>query len=250
MPKELFWDICAGICVQGDAAQAVLRKDGESISFREYGKKGTEAKEMAAWLSSYGCQAVAAHGDPAFLEELVSALEEALIVPVVANEHLVEAEDAESIARLLSEGALNPPLSEDIHRCAKELAKFRRKAVVSKQSWANDADEFLEGQGIRLAEFFPDVSIEAARSLIELAMSNSAFTMGDVAKLCPPELAQSRDGIFRALKKPISKTAMACVTGALRGMESAERMIEFSNNELRKIIPEYAKAARELIMVA
>jgi hypothetical protein len=252
MDIEPFWDICAGVSAMGEMAEVALWKDGESVSFREYGKDLQDAKEMAAWLSSYGCQIAAAQGDPSFLREAVTAFEEALIIPVVASAWQLgefSGKEAKWIAKILSEGALNPPLTEDMHRCARELARHKRSAMELKQSWANDLEEFLEGQNVRLGEFFPDISATEARQLVELSLSGKKFTVRDVAEICPPEQVKSREIIWRMLKKPFSVTAKRCVAGALRGLETSAQMLEYSIFELEKVIPSYAKAARGNLML-
>ncbi|MDR1639236.1 MAG: hypothetical protein LBC41_00435 [Clostridiales bacterium] len=249
MEVEPFWDICAGVSAMDGIAEAALCKDGESISFREYGKDQADIFEMVSWLSCYGCQIAVAKGDPDFLLELVSAFEKALIIPVVASaEQLGDCpsniKEANWMAKLLSEGSLNPPLTEDMHRCARGLARHRRSAVESAQAWSDDLQEFLEGQNIRFGEFFPDISVKPVRSLIELALSGKKFTVRDVAELCPPEQVKAKEIIWRMLKKPFSVTARRCVAGALRGMEISAQILEYSTFELEKIVPAYAEFAR------
>jgi transposase len=171
--------------------------------------------------------------------------------------------DAQWIARCLSQGLLNPSYIPDrSQRELRELTRFRQSQIQERARNINRLQKFLEGANIKVGSWLSDVEGKSATQLLELVIGKPDFTVDDVAarmhgnmKSSPEELFRSLEGYMTPLQRELFAHIMDIIRHQTVQIEKTDAMIKRSLNDNFKAavkaldaIPGIGEVSAELII--
>jgi transposase len=144
--------------------------------------------------------------------------------------------DAQWIARCLSQGLLNPSfIPGREQRELRELTRFRQSQIQERARNINRLQKFLEGANIKIGSWLSDVDGKSATQLLELVIGRPDFTVDDVAarmhgnmKSSPEELFLSLEGCMTPLQRELFAHIMDIIRQQTAQIEKTDAMIKRS----------------------
>jgi len=115
--------------------------------------------------------------------------------------------DAQWIARRLSQGLLNPSFVPDREqRELRDMTRFRKSQIEERARNINRLQKFLEGANIKLGSWLSDIEGKSATELLELIIGKPDFTVDDVSAHMYGRLKSKPEELFLALEGSMTST--------------------------------------------
>jgi len=238
--EDVIYERCAGIDVHKRMIAVCLRI-GTKTQIREFGTLTHELREMTAWLKENGCQMAAMESTGSYWKPLYNLFEIEDIPAMIVNAQHMKAvpgrktdiKDAEWIAKLLSQGLLNPSFIPDREqRELRELTRFRKSQIEERARNINRLQKMLEGANIKLSSLVSDIDGKTSTDLLELVINKLDFTVEDVDKLrhkrmnaSSEELFQSLEGVITPLQRQLFKHVMHVIREQTTQIEQTDALI-------------------------
>jgi transposase len=255
MEDEVYYRRCAGIDVHKKVLVVCLRIDRKS-EVRSFGTLTHELRNMVAWLKDNGCQMVAMESTGSYWKPLYNIFEQESLSAMVCNAHHIknvpgrktDVNDAQWIAKCLSQGLLNPSFIPDREqRELRELTRFRQTQIQERARNINRLQKFLEGANIKISGWLSDIEGKSATQLLELVIGKPDFTVEDVAvrmnsnmKSSAEELFMSLEGYMTPLQRELFAHIMEIIRQQTVQIEKTDSMIK------RNLSDDYKAAVKAL----
>ena len=246
MEEEVYYERCAGIDVHKNCLVVCLRI-GRKTEVREFGTLTHQIREMVAWLRENGCQMAAMESTGSYWKPLYNIFEQDGIPAMVCNAYHIknvpgrktDVNDAQWIARCLSQGLLNPSFVPDREqRELRDMTRFRKSQIEERARNINRLQKFLEGANVKLGSWVSDIEGKSATALLEMVIGKPDFTVDDVAeqmhgrmKASPEELFLSLEGSITPSQREFFAHVMAVIREQTTQIEKTDAMIRRSLNE-------------------
>ena len=243
MDEEVYYERCAGIDVHKKLLVVCLRV-GRKTEVREFGTLTHEIREIVAWLKANGCQMVAMESSGSYWKPVYNIFEQEGLPAMVCNAHHIknvpgrktDVNDAQWIARCLSQGLLNPSFIPDREqRELRDMIRFRKSQIEERSRNVNRLQKMLEGANIKLGSWLSDIGGKSATELLELVIGKPDFTVEDVQMRMHGQMKSSAEELFRSLEgsvTPMQREFFAHIMDIIRGqtadIEETDAMIQRS----------------------
>jgi transposase len=201
---------------------------------------------MVAWLKVNGCQMTAMESSGSYWRPIYNIFEQEGLPVMVCNAyhiknvpgHKTDVNDAQWIARCLSQGLLNPSFVPDREqRELRDMTRFRKSQIEERARNINRLQKFLEGANIKLGSWLSDVEGKSATLLLELIIGKPDFTVADVMdcmhgnmKSTSEELFQSLEGCMSPTQREFFAHIMTVIREQTAQIERTDAMIQRSLN--------------------
>jgi transposase len=238
---DVIYERCAGIDVH-KAMIVVALRIGRETQIREFGTLTHELRKMTEWLKENGCQMAAMESTGSYWKPLYNIFEIEELPAMVVNAHHIktvpgrktDVKDAEWIAKLLSQGLLNPSFVPDREqRELRELTRFRKSQIDERARNLNRLQKMLEGANIKLAGFVSDIDGKSATEFLELVIDNPDFTIEDIEirrhgrlKASTEELFLSLEGSVTTIQRELFAHVMHVIREQTAQIEKTDAMIQ------------------------
>ena len=226
---------------------------------------------MVAWLKANGCQMAAMESSGSYWKPIYNIFEQEALPVMVCNAYHIknvpgrktDVNDAQWIAKCLSQGMLNPSFVPDREqRELRDMTRFRKSQIEERARNINRLQKFLEGANIKLGSWLSDVEGKSAALLLELVIGKPDFTVDDVAnrmhgnmKSTAGELFQSLEGYMTPTQREFFAHIMAVIREQTAQIEKTDAMIQRSLSanykaavEALDVIPGIGKVSAEQII--
>jgi len=245
MEDEVYYERCAGIDVHKNLLVVCLRI-GRKTEVREFGTRTHEIREIVAWLKAGGCQMAAMESTGSYWKPLYNIFEQDGLPAMVCNAYHIknvpgrktDVNDAQWIAKCLSQGLLNPSFVPDREqRELRDMTRFRKSQIEKRARNINRLQKFLEGANVKLGSWVSDIEGKSATALLELVIGKPDFTVDDVASRMHGKMSASAEELFLSLEGSITPTqreffshVMAVIREQTVQIEKTDAMIQNSLN--------------------
>lgn len=203
MDINVNYDCCAGLDVhQGNVVACVLHGKRTSTrpkaETRTFGTTQMQLNQLADWLDSFECQAVAMESTGVFWKPIWHVLADRFEV-ILANPqrikgipgHKTDKKDARWIAKLLRLSLVPPSfVPAEAIQDLRDLTRTRKHLVESKNKQKNRIHQILQCAGIKLTTYIEDVFGKSGRNMLNLLVNGEVVTAEIVKPL-----------VFTSLKK-------------------------------------------------
>jgi transposase len=246
MNEDVYYERCAGIDVHKKFLMVCLRI-GRKTELRKIGTLTHELRDMVAWLKANGCQMAAMESSGSYWKPIYNICEQEGLPVMVCNAYHIknvpgrktDVNDAQWIAKCLSQGMLNPSFVPDREqRELRDMTRFRKSQIEERSRNINRLQKFLEGANIKIGDWLSDVEGKSASQLLELVIGKSDFTVDDVAVLMHKNMKSTAVEMFRSLEgymTPIQREFFAHIMSIIRQqtaqIEKTDTMIKRSLND-------------------
>jgi len=154
--------------------------------------------------------------------------------------------DAQWIAKCLSQGMLNPSYVPDREqRELRDMTRFRKSQIEERARNINRLQKFLEGANIKLDSWLSDIEGKSATQLLELVIGKPDFTEDDVANCMHGNMKSTASELFLSLEgymTPVQRELFAHIMNVIREqttqIEKTDVMIQRSLNANYKVAAE------------
>jgi len=247
MDEDVYYERCAGIDVHKSLLVVCLRIGRKTTEVRKFGTLTHEIREMVAWLKANGCQMVAMESTGSYWKPLYNIFEQERLPAMVCNAyHLknvpgrkTDMDDAQWIAKCLSQGLLNPSFVPDREqRELRDMTRFRKSQIEERSRNINRLQKFLEGANVKLGSWVSDIEGRAATELLELVIGKPDFTVDDVSSHMRGGMKSTAEELFLSLESSITQSqreffahVMAVIREQTVQIEKTDSMIQRSLNE-------------------
>ena len=268
--EEVYYERCAGIDVHKKLLVVCLRI-GRKTEVREFGTLTHEIRELVAWLKDNGCQMSAMESTGSFWKPIYNIFEQEGLPAMVCNAYHIknvpgrktDVNDAQWIAKCLSQGLLNPSFIPDREqRELRDMTRFRKAQVEERARHINRLQKFLEAANVKLSGWVSDIEGKSATQLLELVIGKPDFTLDDVAERMHKNMKATAEELFFSLEGSISDSqreflthVMAVIRDQTAQIEKTDAMIQRSLNDNYKeavkaldAIPGIARVSAEQIL--
>ena len=244
--NEVYYERCAGIDVHSGLFTVCLRI-GRRSEIREFGTTTGEIRALSAWLKDSGCQMTAMESTGSFWKPIYNIFEQEGLPAMVCNAYHIknvpgrktDVNDAQWIAKCLSQGLLNPSFIPDREqRELRDMTRFRKAQVEDRARNINRLQKFLEGANVKLSGWVSDIEGKSATELLELIIGKPDFTVDDVAKRMHKNMKSTAEEIFLSLEGSITDTqreffahVMSVIREQTTQIEKSDALIQRSLNE-------------------
>jgi len=270
MNEDVYYERCAGIDVHKKFLVVCLRI-GRKTEVRNFGTLTHEIREMVAWLKANGCQMAAMESSGSYWKPIYNIFEQEDLPVMVCNAYHIknvpgrktDVNDAQWIAKCLSQGLLNPSFVPDREqRELRDMTRFRKSQIEERARNINRLQKFLEGANIKVGSWLSDVEGKSATLLLELVIGKPDFTIDDVTtcmhknmKSTPEELFRSLEGYMTPTQREFFAHIMTVIRQQTAQIERTDAMIQRSLNDNYKAavealdaIPGIGKTSAEQIV--
>jgi len=246
MDNEVYYVRCAGIDVHKKLLVVCLRIENKSET-RKFGTLTQDIRKMVEWLKSNGCQMAAMESSGSYWKPIYNIFEQEGLPVMVCNAYHIknvpgrktDVNDAQWIAKCLSQGMLNPSFVPDREqRELRDMTRFRKSQIEERARNINRLQKFLEGANIKLDSWLSDIEGKSATQLLELVIGKPDFTVDDVAKRMHGKMKSTADELFLSLEgymTPIQREFFTHIMTVIREqtcqIEKTDAMIQRSLNE-------------------
>jgi len=226
---------------------------------------------MVAWLKANGCQMAAMESSGSYWKPIYNIFEQEVLPVMVCNAYHIknvpgrktDVNDAQWIAKCLSQGMLNPSFVPDREqRELRDMTRFRKSQIEERARNINRLQKFLEGANIKLGSWLSSVEGKSAAQLLELVIGKPDFTVDDVAnrmhgnmKSTAGELFLSLEGYMTPTQREFFAHIMAVIREQTAQIEKTDAMIQRSLSanykaavEALDVIPGIGKVSAEQII--
>ncbi|MDR1538164.1 MAG: IS110 family transposase [Clostridiales bacterium] len=255
MEEEVYYERCAGIDAHKKLLVACLRK-GRKSEVGEFGTLTHEIRELVARLKDNGCQMTAMESTGSYWKPLYNIFERENLPIMVCNAYHIKnvpgrktgVNDAQWIARCLSQGLLNPSFApEREQRELRDMTRFRKPQIEERARNINRLQKFLEGASIKLGSRLSDVEGKSATELLELVIGKADFTVDDVAERMHRNLKSSAEELFLSLEGSITPTQREFFSRIMNVIREQTAQIEKADAMIQRSLNDNYKAAVEAL---
>ena len=251
MFEDVYYERCAGIDVHKKFLVVCLRI-GRKTEVRKIGTLTSELRDMVAWLKANGCQMAAMESSGSYWKPIYNIFEQEGLPVMLCNAYHIknvpgrktDVNDAQWIAKCLSQGMLNPSFVPDREqRELRDMTRFRKSQIEERARNINRLQKFLEGANIKMGDWLSDIEGKSATLLLELVIGKPDFTVEDVASRMHKKMHASADEMFRALEgcmTPVQREFFAHVMSIIREQTA---QIEKTDAMIKRNLSEGYKAA-------
>ena len=185
MNEDVYYERCAGIDVHKKFLVVCLRI-GRKTEVRKFGTLTHEIRDMVAWLKANGCQMAAMESSGSYWKPIYNIFEQEDIPAMVCNAYHIknvpgrktDVNDAQWIAKCLSQGLLNPSFVPDHEqRELRDMTRFRKSQIEERARNINRLQKFLEGANVKMGDWLSDIEGKSATQLLELIIGKPDFTV-------------------------------------------------------------------------
>lgn len=212
---------------------------------RSYGTMTESLLEMADWLVSNNCQAVAMESTGVYWKPIYNILEATGMEVLVVNAQHIKAvpgrktdvKDAEWIADLLRHGLLRGSFIPDRdQRELRELVRYRTKLTQERTSEINRIQKVLEGANIKLGDVASDIMGKSGQDMLRAIISGNQD---------PKAMALMARGKLKNKTELLEKSLTGLIGPHQKMLLDAQlRHIDFLNEEIQKLSQEIASRMR------
>jgi transposase len=251
MEEEVYYGRCAGIDVHKKLLVVCLRI-GRKSEIREFGALTHEIREMVSWLKANGCQMAAMESTGSYWKPLYNIFEQEGLAAMVCNAYHIknvpgrktDVNDAQWIARCLSQGLLKPSFVPDREqRELRDITRFRKSQIEERARNINRLQKFLEGANVKLGDWVSSIEGKSATELLELIIGKPDFTVGDVAKRMHGKMKSSAEELFLSLEGSITPAQREFFTHVMSVIREQTVQIEKTDAMIQRSLNENYKAA-------
>ena len=244
--EDVYYERCAGIDVHKKFLVVCLRI-GRRTEVRKIGTLTHELRDMVAWLKVNGCQMAAMESSGSYWKPVYNIFEQECLSVMVCNAYHIknvpgrktDVNDAQWIAKCLSQGLLNPSFVPDREqRELRDMTRFRKSQIEERSRNINRLQKFLEGANIKMGDWLSDVEGKSATQLLELIIGKPDFTVDDVAarmhgkmKATPEELFRSLEGYMTPIQRRFFAHIMKIIREQTVQIEDTDALIKLSLND-------------------
>lgn len=255
MDEEVYYERCAGIDVHKKLLVVCLRI-GRKSEVRQFGTLTHQIREIVAWLKSNGCQMAALESTGSYWKPIYNIFEQESLALMVCNAYHIknvpgrktDVNDAQWIARCLSQGLLNPSfVPERAQRELRDMTRFRKSQIEERSRNINRIQKFLEGANIKLGSWLSDVEGKSATMLLELVIGKPDFTVDDVATRMHGKMKSTAHELFLSLEGSMTSTQRDFFAHVMAIIREQTAQIEKTNEMIqRSLNANYEAAVKEL----
>jgi len=251
MEDEVYYERCAGIDVHKKLLVVCLRI-GRKTEVKEFGTLTHEIRDMVAWLKANGCQMAAMESTGSYWKPIYNIFEQVELPIMLCNAHHIknvpgrktDVNDAQWIAKCLSQGLLNPSFVPDREqRELRDMTRFRKSQIEERARNINRLQKFLEGANIKLGSWLTDVEGKSATQLLELVIGKPDFTVEDVAKRMHGNMKSSADELFLSLEGYMTPTQREFFWHVMDVIRQQTIQIEKTDAMIKRSLSDNYKAA-------
>ena len=251
MEDEVYYERCAGIDVHKKLLVVCLRI-GRKTEIREFGTLTHEIREIVAWLKANGCQMAAMESTGSFWKPIYNIFEQEALPAMVCNAYHIknvpgrktDVNDAQWIAKCLSQGLLNPSFIPDREqRELRDMTRFRKAQVEDRARNINRLQKFLECANVKLSGWVSDIEGKSATELLELIIGKPDFTIGDVAERMHGNMKSTAEELFLSLEGSITDTQREFFAHVMNVIREQTAQIEITDAMIQRSLSENYKAA-------
>jgi transposase len=251
MSEDLYYERCAGIDVHKNILVVCLRI-GRKNDVKKFGTLTHEIREMVAWLKANGCQMAAMESSGSYWKPIYNIFEQEGLPVMVCNAYHIknvpgrktDVNDAQWIAKCLSQGMLNPSFVPDREqRELRDMTRFRKSQIEERSRNINRLQKFLEGANIKLGSWLSDIEGKSATLLLELVIGKSDFTVDDVESCMHVNMKSSADQLFLSLEGCMTTTQREFFAHIMGVIREQTAQIEKTDSMIQRSLSENYKAA-------
>ena len=255
MDDEVYYERCAGIDVHKNLLVVCLRI-GRKTEVREFGALTHEIREMIVWLKENGCQMVAMESTGSYWKPLYNIFEQEGLPAMVCNAYHIknvpgrktDVNDAQWIAKCLSQGLLNPSFVPDREqRELRDMTRFRKSQIDERSRNLNRLQKFLEGANIKLGSWVSEIEGKTATELLELVIGKPDFTVDDVSTCMRRGMKATAKELFLSLEGSITPTQREFFAHVMAVIREQTVQIEKTDAMIQRSLSENYKAAVEAL---
>jgi transposase len=255
MTEDVYYGRCAGIDVHKKVLVVCLRT-GRKTEVKTFGTLTSEIREMVAWLKDSGCQMAAMESTGSYWKPLYNIFEQEKLPVMVCNAHHLknvpgrktDINDAQWIAKCLSQGLLNPSFIPDREqRELRDMTRFRKSQVEERARNINRLQKFLEGANIKLGSWLTDVEGKSATQLLELVIGKPDFTVEDVAGCMHGNMKSTADELFLSLEGYLTPTQRVFFRHVINVIRQQTAQIEQTDDMIKCSLSDNYKEAVEAL---
>jgi transposase len=225
---------------------------GRKTEVREFGTLTRDIRGIVAWLKENGCQMAAMESTGSYWKPLYNIFEQEGLPTMVCNAYHIknvpgrktDVNDAQWIARCLSQGLLNPSFIPDREqRELRDMVRFRKSQIEERSRNINRLQKFLEGANVKLGSWVSDVEGKSATELLELIIGKQDFTVADVASRMRGNMKSTAEEIFLSLEGSITQTQREFFAHVMNVIREQTAQIEKTDAMIQRSLNENYKAA-------
>jgi transposase len=249
--EEVYYERCAGIDVHKKFLVVCLRI-GRKTEVREFGTVTHEIREIVAWLKENGCQMVAMESSGSYWKPLYNIFEQERLPAMVCNAYHIknvpgrktDVNDAQWIAKCLSQGLLNPSFVPDREqRELRDMTRFRKSQIEERARNLNRLQKFLEAANIKLGDWVSEIEGKSATALLELVIGKPDFTVDDVASRMHGKLKATPEELFKSLEGSITLSQREFFAHVMEVIRQQTAQIEKTDKLIQRSLSDNYKAA-------
>ena len=255
--EEIQYACACGLDVHFASVSACLIKPGSAkrkkVEERSFPTNLSGLKQLNAWLTESGCEAVGMEATGVYLDARYAILEGSFKLLVANPQHIkalqgqkTDRKDARWIANHTRFGRIKPSfVPPPEFRDARKLARFRRQIINARTGIRNEVQRTLAESGITLAALVSDVFGASGMDILEaLAQGKSIH---EVLPTClRRQLKQKLAPIAAALEAPLGQTSRFILAKQLERLERVEQDLADTEAELFEILKPHAAKLRLL----
>ena len=152
--------------------------------------------------------------------------------------------DAQWIAKCLSQGLLNPSFIPDREqRELRDMTRFRKSQIEERARNLNRLQKFLEGANIKLGDYVSEIEGKSATELLQLVIGKMDFTVDDVAARMRGRMKATPEEIFKSLEGSITSTQREFFTHVMNVIRGQTAQIEKTDELIQRILSDNYRAA-------
>ena len=257
MEEEVYYERCAGIDVHKKLLVICLRT-GRKTEVRTFGTLTHEIRGITAWLKENGCQMAAMESSGSYWKPIYNIFEQEGLPAMICNAYHIknvpgrktDVNDAQWIAKCLSQGLLNPSFIPDREqRELRDMTRFRKSQIEERSRNINRLQKFLEGANVKLGSWLSDIEGKSATELLELVIGKPDFTVGDVAQRMHGRLKSSAEELFLSLEGSITPAQREFFAHVMSVIREQTAQIEKTDAMIQRSLSANYRAAVEALDV-
>lgn len=255
MDDDVFYERCAGIDVHKKLLVVCLRI-GRKTEIRTFGTLTHEIREIVAWLKENGCQMTAMESTGSYWKPIYNIFEQEGLPAMICNAYHIknvpgrktDVNDAQWIARCLSQGLLNPSFIPDREqRELRDMTRFRKSQIEERSRNVNRLQKLLEGANIKLSSWVSEIDGKSATELLELVIGKPDLTVDDVAAHMHGNLRASAEELFLSLEGSITETQREFFAHIMSVIREQSEQIEKTDAMIQRSLSDNYRMAIEAL---
>jgi transposase len=156
--------------------------------------------------------------------------------------------DAQWIARCLSQGLLKPSFVPDREqRELRDMTRFRKSQIEERSRNINRLQKFLEGANVKLGSWLSDIEGKSATELLELVIGKPDFTVEDVSRHMRGRMKSTAEELFLSLEGSITPAQREFFAHVMAVIRDQTAQIEKTDAMIRRSLNDNYKAAVEAL---